>query len=276
MRSGPHQSKTPNDNVPTPVVVAVLGCLALLAVVVLTRTSTSPSLLGCSQGKVLTPKATANVRVAPSDSADLLLNQKATEVLGRTHYHEVNESTSVKILDCAGDWVEVAITEPDWMRNVRGWVQLREISTVPVKAASAFQTFDIEVSRATSFLSCAVPRLSPPQDGTGALYGCIQGQAETAKFWINEDGSTPGRVQNVKVMWNDWTKDLGDGLHADALEAEQQVRVAVKSFAPELEEEIVGAFFDRSPKTWQSGKFLIEYKLTPGPAIDEHLLKISD
>lgn len=278
------------DDVPTPIVLGVFGILGFAALAVLslpspnlTSTAAGPTAgtSACPAGSARTPRQDGVVvRTEPGTSAPLLLNSKASAMLGRDHYHQVDTSTSVSVLSCSGDWVEIAVTEPDWLRHVTGWVPMdavfrtSELSAAAQNNQSPFGTFNAEAARATAALSCHSPKITPAQFGDGALYGCIQGTAETAKYWINEDGANPGQVENVKVMWNNWTDDRGWGVHADRAEAEQMVRATAKLYAPELEEQLVAAYFDRSAKSWATKDFEIDYRWTAGPAIDEHLLTI--
>lgn len=62
------------------------------------------------------------VRTAPSESADRVKNKKASEALGTTHYHVIDNSTTVKQLCAKGDWTEVQIVSPEWLNFVKGWV----------------------------------------------------------------------------------------------------------------------------------------------------------
>lgn len=57
-------------------------------------------------------------------------NDKASEILGRDHYHVIDNSTTVRRLCVQNDWTEVQIQTPDWLTHVKGWVPsavLREI-----------------------------------------------------------------------------------------------------------------------------------------------------
>ncbi|GAA0579309.1 hypothetical protein GCM10009416_17140 [Craurococcus roseus] len=111
--------------------------------------------------------------------------------------------------------------------------------------------------------------------GFGALYGCVQGQAETAKFFINEMPGRPGVVQNVKVMCNEWTRNTGDGLAADRSEARQMADVVGDLYAPKLKARIIATFMGRRNTAFTDGPLRFEYRYSEGPAIGEHLLTIT-
>ena len=75
------------------------------------------------------------------------------------------------------------------------------------------------------------------------------GTAETAKVWINESAYRPGVVSNIKVMWNDWIRDIGYGLHADEEEAAIMVGTFADIYAPELKDQLLDVFLMRT-KFW--------------------------
>jgi hypothetical protein len=136
--------------------------------------------------------------------------------------------------------------------------------------------FDTEVSKAESTLWCRDTGTVPPHiDGAGRLYGCIMGRAGTAKLFINEDGSRPGTVENVKVMWNDWRRDLGHGAHADRREALQMVSAFARWYAPSIEDELASVFQGEVARSYIVGQYRITYRLDRGPGIDERLLTLA-
>lgn len=61
------------------------------------------------------------VRMGPSESDSKIKNEKASAALGKTHYHVIDNSTTVNQLCAQGDWTEVQIVSPQWLSFVRGW-----------------------------------------------------------------------------------------------------------------------------------------------------------
>jgi hypothetical protein len=63
------------------------------------------------------------LRLAPSKSAERLVNKKATAALGRIHYAVIDLSAEV-IEECTrGDWSRVHVDKPEWLRDSHvGWV----------------------------------------------------------------------------------------------------------------------------------------------------------
>ncbi|EHA17006.1 hypothetical protein HAL1_03227 [Halomonas sp. HAL1] len=108
----------------------------------------------------------------------------------------------------------------------------------------------------------------------GALYGCIQGKAETVKWFINEIPDT-GRVENIKLMWNDWFKNIGYGLHADKREAEKALEALIQMYAPQKASEVQQTFWANSNKTIESDGFVLKYTYSRGPSIDERLIVVT-
>ncbi|HFD88170.1 MAG TPA: hypothetical protein ENJ35_10925 [Gammaproteobacteria bacterium] len=132
----------------------------------------------------------------------------------------------------------------------------------------------MESKRATKELHCSNPKITPASYGMGALYGCIQGEAQTVKWFINEV-SNSNRVKNIKLMWNDWFKDIGYGLHADKREAQRALKVLIKLYAPKKGKEVEKAFWGNRDATIESGDFLLKYTYTRGPAIDARLIVVT-
>lgn len=134
--------------------------------------------------------------------------------------------------------------------------------------------FRNETLRVTERIACISSRVTPAEYDMGALYGCIQGTAETAKFFINEEAGT-GAVKNIKVMWNDWFEDVGYGIHSDSREARLMVRALASLYAPELEGELVAAFFGNTDEAFELEDMNINYTYRRGPKIDERLLVLT-
>jgi hypothetical protein len=121
---------------------------------------------------------------------------------------------------------------------------------------------------------CASRKVSPPDFTEARLYWCVNGREETAKLFINEDPKQPGKVLNVKMMWNEWkahTPDAG----ADQRDASRMARVVMKRYAPALEEDVLYAYWGKEAKTFKAEGYRFDYKWTPGPGIDEHLLVVT-
>jgi len=71
-----------------------------------------------------------DLHASPNSSAPKIKNEKASRVLGKDHYHQIDSSTTVRRLCVQADWTEVQIQTPDWLTHVKGWVPntaLREI-----------------------------------------------------------------------------------------------------------------------------------------------------
>ena len=148
------------------------------------------------------------------------------------------------------------------------------LTSTSVIAGDGFGSFSSETDRATKALACPRPKTTPASAGLGALYGCVVGRAETVKFFINE-GAKAGQVKNVKLMWNDWFKDTGYGVHADQPEAEKFVRALAALYAPSLKDKLLKAFFANENTTVEAGQYRFAYSYSRGPAIDERLIVVT-
>lgn len=140
-----------------------------------------------------------------------------------------------------------------------------------VHAASL--NFTAEASRATAALSCPAPKTLAASPPLGALYSCILGRAQTVKWFINEAHGT-GQVLNVKLMWNDWFKDIGDGLHADKAEMHSAVRAFAVLYAPKHEQRLQALVAGSVAGKVETGEAVISYTYRRGPMIDERLLTL--
>lgn len=144
-----------------------------------------------------------------------------------------------------------------------------------VPTVSRALDFDTEARGLQSDLGgCPSGRVTPAQYGMGRLYGCISGQEETAKLFINEDPARPGRVLNVKMMWNEWKAHMPDA-GADQREASRMARTVMKRYAPQLEEDVLYAYWGKEAKSFAGNGLRFNYTWTPGPGIVEHLLVVS-
>ena len=71
-----------------------------------------------------------DLRASPTVNASKIKNEKASRILGGAHFHQIDNSTTVRRLCAQANWTEVQIVTPDWLIHVKGWVPneaLREI-----------------------------------------------------------------------------------------------------------------------------------------------------
>lgn len=122
--------------------------------------------------------------------------------------------------------------------------------------------------------TCASRKVSPPVLTEARLYWCVNGAEETAKLFINEDAKNPGRVLNIKMMWNEWKAHMPDA-GADQRDASRMARAVMKRYAPALEEDVLYAYWGKEAKSFSENGYRFDYEWTPGPGIDEHLLTVS-
>jgi hypothetical protein len=141
-------------------------------------------------------------------------------------------------------------------------------------AGQGFGSFLSESDNATKALGCHDPGVTAASGSFGALYGCIQGRAETVKWFINGVPNTH-HIENVKLMWNDWSKDRGYGVHADMDQAGKALASLIKMYAPEKGQELEEAFWGNEDKTIQTIDFVLKYTFFRGPAIDERLIVVT-
>ena len=94
------------------------------------------------------------------------------------------------------------------------------------------------------------------------------------KLFVNDTGA--GEVENVKLMWNDWSKNVGYGIHVDSGSANTWATAVATRYAPEQADDILAAFQGSSDVVITNSDFTIKYSYFHGPAIDERLLTITE
>ena len=68
------------------------------------------------------------VYVYDSPDGKKKINQKATSLLGETHYIQVDTDCSVEIVEKNGDWVKIHTIYPDWLQDSHnGWILAKNL-----------------------------------------------------------------------------------------------------------------------------------------------------
>jgi len=153
------------------------------------------------------------------------------------------------------------------MRKLTVSLALAGLSSVALADAPQFQKFASDLN---NVLSCKYTKTTPPDELGGTLYMCIAGKAETAKVFINKD-ETNGKVLNLKIMWNDWFKDLGYGIHSDKKETIDFINLLGKRLSPAVTPQMLKAFEGKTPASFTTDTWDVKYTYNRGPAIDERL-----
>jgi len=139
---------------------------------------------------------------------------------------------------------------------------------------NSFVSFTTERTKVSSYLACAKPRMNQASGDLGALYSCIGGKAETVKFFINEMPNSGGRVKNIKFLWNDYTKNVGEGIHADSAIAKQWAGHLADMYAPAHKEQVLKVFLGNKNAVVQSATHVLTYTYSKGPAADERMFVV--
>lgn len=70
------------------------------------------------------------IRKGPGLDYEKIINKKASEVTHKTHYLQVDNSTTVYIDSTLGVWSKIRVATPDWLSySHRGWIQTKYIVT---------------------------------------------------------------------------------------------------------------------------------------------------
>jgi len=155
-----------------------------------------------------------------------------------------------------------------FVRNLATGLALMASSSVSLAEPPPFKQFTNELN---GTLGCKYSKMTPADESDGRLYGCIAGKAETAKVFVNENKKT-GKTLNMKLIWNDWFKDIGYGIHADKADATRFINVLGKRLSPEITAQMLKAFEGNAPATFSTDAWNVKYTYERGPAIDERML----
>lgn len=143
---------------------------------------------------------------------------------------------------------------------------------VTSQTGSAFESFDNEVAAIVELTHCTRGKVTRTS-GQPDLWGCVALGAEVLKLFVNE--RQDGGVANVKLMWNDWTRDVGYGVHTDSRLAMAWASAFATRYAPHAVTDIMVAFEGDRSVTIHGEDYVVDYSYDRGPAIDERLLTIT-
>ena len=141
--------------------------------------------------------------------------------------------------------------------------------------AAAFESFDVETKKVTQNIGCIKPKFNSASPGWGKLYSCIGGKEEAVKFFINKESEITNKVRNVKFLWNDYTKNTGYGIHADATIANAWAASVATMYAPLKVEKVLKVFKSKKNTIIESENYILKYSYSVGPAIDERMFVIT-
>lgn len=140
--------------------------------------------------------------------------------------------------------------------------------------AIAFQNFYEEADKISINIGCLNPVYIGGSGSRPMLYKCEGGKAGVVSVYINSEADRQS-VKNIKFIWNDWTKDAGYGLHADASIATAWAAALANIYAPLQVEEVLNAFASKKTRIISNGEFELEYTYRQGPAMDERMIVIT-
>lgn len=140
---------------------------------------------------------------------------------------------------------------------------------------NSFESFTSERIKVSAFLGCTKPRLNQASGDRGSLYSCIGGKAATVQMFVNEKPNSRGAVSNVKFLWNDYTKNVGDGVHADAAIAKKWAGHLADMYAPDQKKQVLKVFLGKKAAVVHSATHLLTYTYTKGPAVDERMIVVT-
>lgn len=151
------------------------------------------------------------------------------------------------------------------MQKMTTLLGLAALSGMALAEPPPFKQFTTELNAS---LGCKYSKMTPADEFDGQLYGCIAGKAETAKVFVNENKKT-GKTLNMKLIWNDWFKEMGYGIHPDKADATRFINVLSQRLSPVHTAQMLKVFEGKAPATFSTEAWTISYTYERGPAIDE-------
>lgn len=68
------------------------------------------------------------IREGPSEEFKGVINQKASNLLNKTIFANVDHSTKVKVIEMNNKWSKITVVEPDWLTDTHiGWIENKYI-----------------------------------------------------------------------------------------------------------------------------------------------------
>jgi hypothetical protein len=139
------------------------------------------------------------LRSGPGEEHSKKINQKASKLLKETQYLSVDESTTVSILRVQGNWAEIQVVEPPYLRDShKGWIPVSYIKTgAATKKLDGWIKQSCIVYRSKSTQSEYIGYLSKPasvavaDDGSGWLkliHGPVMNTKSGKFLELNEIG----------------------------------------------------------------------------------------
>jgi hypothetical protein len=149
------------------------------------------------------------------------------------------------------------------------------VTLAELQPENSFVSFTIERTKISAYIACPKARINQASGNLGSLYSCIGGKAETVKFFANEMPNSGGRVKNVKLLWNDFTKNVGEGTHADAAIAKQWAGHLADMYAPTHKTQVMKVFLGNKNAVVESATHVLTYSYSKGSAADERMFVVT-
>lgn len=124
---------------------------------------------GCENGGIATRDEVGIQGESPlydKPNGERIINQKATDALGKTHYQQVDKSERLEELCRTQKWSKVQVLEPSWLTDVVGWVPNSALREIERDGGGARQyveadfTWNSETSPEKAKLIAAVNRIA--------------------------------------------------------------------------------------------------------------------
>lgn len=137
-----------------------------------------------------------------------------------------------------------------------------------VPSAWAFEGFEKESASLSSLIKCENPT---KVKRSGMVFSCVGGENKTVKVYLSEKKK---KVKSIKLVWKEYTTDIGHGIGKDRALANEWLNLLVKQYGidnPELQK----VFWDGEETSKKANGYLVEASTAKSSTLVQHRLVIS-
>ena len=135
-------------------------------------------------------------------------------------------------------------------------IALAIIAPISDAQGTDVNNFDYVTKKISGTLNCRESSIF------GNIYGCILGNRETVRVFAERYPREPNRVLNIRFVWEDYHRDVGVPLHADARAAKSALTKLTNILAPQNKDFVLNLLAKGEGK-WSRGS--INISVDKGP-----------
>ena len=145
-------------------------------------------------------------------------------------------------------------------------------STTPESPSQPAENYGHAVDQINSTLNCIKPKGVSGLGTAGDLFVCKVGEEVTLYVNQNLDNNT---VKSIKLIWNDYTRDVGYGVHAGTAAAKNAATKLGRMYGLAEPEQLAILMSSEDGAELKSETHAFAYTYRQGPSIDERMILIT-